>query len=196
MRWGPFVLAESMSVETLVSSRYSASENFSGYRGFCKGRNHQASPLGEEDLAQNTLLKEQPFGIRSQLPSAYKAPCHFDYAHDLLSRRRDKWEWESARKTPADYVLMVMENHEARQLGEGIILPFANIYSVSCTHSEEYASPALEKLTVKLERQHCILVRANIRQKEKKGLLKRKKNTLFLEMLISERDARNNARQN
>ena len=41
-----------------------------------------------------------------------------------------------------------MENHEARQLGEGIILPFANIYSVSCTHSEEYASPALEKLTV------------------------------------------------
>lgn len=77
-------------------------------------------------------------------------------------------------------MLMVMENHEARQLGEGIILPFANIYSVSCTHSEEYASPALEKLTAKLERQHCILVRANIRQKEKKGLLKRKKKKDFI----------------
>ena len=92
---------------------------------------------------------------------------------------------------------MVTENHEARQLGEGIILPFANIYSESCIHSEEYASPALEKLTVKLERQHCVLVLVNIRQKEKKDSRReRKRKTLFLEMFISERDARNNARQN
>ena len=55
----------------------------------------------------------------------------------------------------------------------------------------------IQKLTVKLERQHCVLVLVNIRQKEKKDSRReRKRKTLFLEMFISERDARNNARQN
>lgn len=80
---------------------------------------------------------------------------------------------------------------------EGVILPFANVYPVYSIHCEEYASPASEKLTVKLGRQSFTLMPVNIRQNGTNGLLKRKKKIILsLEILISERDAGNNAREN
>lgn len=106
-------------------------------------------------------------GVNYQVPTKHPAILTM---HMPSSQGGETNGSESPSENPqlTMYVLMVMENHEARQLGEGIILPFANIYSVSCIHSKEYASPALEKLTVKLERQHCVPVLVNIRQKEKK----------------------------
>lgn len=107
-------------------------------------------------------------GVNYQVPTKHPAILTM---HMPSSQGGETNGSESPSENPqlTMYVLMVMENHKARQLGEGIILPFANIYSVSCIHSKEYASPALEKLTVKLERQHCVLVLVNIRQKEKKS---------------------------
>lgn len=107
----------------------------------------------------------------------------------MLSRKRKTCAL-GARKTKNENVIKVMgkickdwgqeDRTTGRRVGkglslEGIILPFANIYPVSCIHCEEYASPAFKKLVFKLGRQLWTSRRVNLRQNGTNELLKRKK---------------------
>lgn len=140
---------------------------------------------------------------------AYKTPCYFDQTYILLSKRRKTCALR-ARKVKNENVIMVVEkvcedwrkgDRAARRVGkdlslEGIVLPFANIYPVSCIHSDEYASPAFKKLTVKLERQLCTPMLTNVGRIGKWTSEEKEKNLFSLETLISERNAASNASGN
>lgn len=86
---------------------------------------------------------------------------------------------------------------EIRQLGEEWekASPKKELYCPLLTFIQYLASPAFKKLTGKLGKTAFYTGAVNVRQNGTNGLLQGKKRIFSLEMLISERNAGNNARR-